>query len=66
MGIASFVIGLICLILSPFFSVFLILPSILGLVLGIIDVVRKSKKKESRGLSIAGVVLSTIALVVCI
>ena len=40
MGIASFVIGLICLILSPFLSVFLILPAILGLVLGIIDVVR--------------------------
>ena len=66
MGIASFVIGLICLILSPFLSVFLILPAILGLVLGIIDVVRKSKKKEPRGLSIAGIVLSTIALVVCI
>ena len=66
MGVASFVIGLICLILSPFLSVFLILPSILGLVFGIIDVVRKSKKKEPRGLSIAGIVLSTIALVVCI
>ena len=66
MGIASFVIGLICLILSPFFSTFLILPSILALVLGIIDAVAKSKEKVSKGLSIAGIILSTIALVICI
>lgn len=66
MGIASFVIGLICLLLSPFLSVFLILPAILGLILGIVSVVIKSKKKESKGLSIAGIVLSTIALVACI
>ena len=66
MGIASFVIGLICLILSPFLSVFLILPAILGLILGIVSVVIKSKKKEPKGLAIAGIVLSTIALVVCI
>ena len=66
MGIASFVIGLICLILSPFLSVFLILPAILGLILGIDSVVIKSKKKEPKGLAIAGIVLSTIALVVCV
>lgn len=66
MGIASFVIGLICLILSPFLSVFLILPAILGLILGIVSVVIKSKKKEPKGLAIAGIVLSTIALVVCV
>ena len=66
MGIASFVIGLTCLILSPFLSVFLILPAILGLILGIVSVVIKSKKKEPKGLAIAGIVLSTIALVVCV
>lgn len=66
MGIASFVIGLTCLILSPFLSVFLILPSILALVLGIIDTVIKSKKKQPKGLSIAGIVLSVIALIICI
>ncbi len=65
MGIASFVIGLSCLILSPFLSVFLILPSILGLVLGIIDTVIKIKKNVSRGLSIAGIVLSAVALAIC-
>lgn len=66
MGIASFVIGLSCLILSPFLSIFLILPSILALVLGIVDVVLKSKKKESKGLAIAGIVLSIIALLASI
>lgn len=66
MGIASFVVGLVCLILSPFLNVFLILPSILALVLGIIDTVRKSKKKEPKGLAIAGIILSIIALAICI
>ena len=66
MGIASFVIGLVCLILSPFLSVFLILPAILALILGIVDTVIKSKKKLPKGLSIAGIVLSTIALAICI
>ncbi len=66
MGIASFVVGLSCLILSPFLSVFLILPSILGLILGIIDTVLKCKKNESKGLSVAGIVLSTISLAICI
>ena len=66
MGIASFVIGLVCLILSPFLSVFLILPAILALILGIVGTVIKSKKKLPKGLSIAGIVLSTIALAICI
>ncbi len=66
MGIASFVIGLICLILSPFLNIFLILPSILALVLGIVDCIIKSKKKQSKGFSVAGIVLSVIALVLSI
>lgn len=66
MGIASFVVGLTCLVLSPFLSVLLILPSILALILGIVDTIIKSKKNESKGLSIAGIVLSTLSLAVCI
>lgn len=66
MGIASFVIGLTCLILSPFLSILLILPAILALVLGIVDTVLKSKKKQPKGLAIAGIVLSTIALIICV
>ena len=66
MGIASFVVGISCLILSPFLSIFLILPSILGLVLGIIDTIIKTKNNQSKGLSIAGIVLSSVALAICI
>lgn len=66
MGIASFVIGLICLIASPFLNIFLIIPAIIALILGIVDVVKKSKKKQSKGLSIAGIVLSSIAIASCI
>lgn len=66
MGIASFVIGLICLIASPFLNIFLIIPAVIALILGIVDVVKKSKKKQSKGLSIAGIVLSSIAIASCI
>lgn len=66
MGTASFVIGIITLILSPFLNIYLILPSLLSLLLGIIDTVIKTKKKEPKGLSIAGIVLSSISLVICI
>ena len=66
MGIASFVIGLICLVLSPFLSIFLVLPALLALILGIVDAVLKSKKKQPKGLAIAGIVLSTIAIAICI
>lgn len=66
MGIASFVVGLLVLMLSPFLNILLVLPAILGLFLGIIDCVIKSKKKAAKGFAVAGVVLSAIALVVCI
>lgn len=66
MGIASFVVGLSCFILSPFLSTFLILPSLLGLTLGIIETIIQSKKGKSKGLSVAGIVLSAIALAVCV
>ena len=66
MGIASFVVGLLVSMLSPFLYVLLILPALLGLFLGIIDYAMKSKKKESKGFAIAGIVLSIIALVICV
>lgn len=66
MGIASFVVGLSCFVLSPFFSVYLILPSILGLIIGIIDTVLRVKKKKSKAFSVTGIVLSSISLIICI
>ena len=66
MGIASFVVGLLVLMLAPFLNILLVLPAILGLFLGIIDCVIKSKKKAAKGFAVAGIVLSAIALVICI
>ena len=66
MGTASFVVSLLCLMLAPFLNILLILPSLLGLLLGIIDCVIKSRKTEKHGFAIAGIVLSIIALVICL
>lgn len=66
MGIASLVIGLICLLFSPILSILLIIPAIIGLALGIVDVILKNKKNLPKGISIAGIVLSTIALCISV
>ena len=66
MGIASFVVGLLVLMLSPFLNILLILPAILGVLLGIIDALIKSRRKESKGFAVAGIILSSIGLVVCV
>ena len=59
LGIASFVIGIISIVLSIFFS-FLVLPlAIAGLVLGIINKVKKGKKTD-------GIILNSIALIVIV
>lgn len=66
MGIAAFIIGLSCTLLAPLFNVYLILPSILGLALGIADTVLRIKRNAHKKLSIAGIILSGIALLICI
>ncbi len=66
MAIASLVLGIISIILSmiPFCSLFSILPAIVGLILGIVDVVKKRKNGGKKGMSITGIVLSGIAIVI--
>ncbi len=66
MGIASFIVGLSFLILSPFLHIYLILPSLLSLILGIIDTILKVKNRQSRTLAVAGIILSTLSLGICI
>ncbi len=68
MGVASLVLGIISIIIGfiPFCGAIALLPAIIGLILGIVDVVKKSKSGESKGMSIAGIVLSAIAIVVII
>lgn len=65
MGIASLVLGTISIVIGliPFCGVIAVVPAIIGIILGIIDLVKKSKEGKTKGLSIAGIVLSSFAVV---
>lgn len=65
MGIASFVLGLISVIMGwiPFICFIMLMTAIIGLILGIIDTIKKSKTNDkNKGFGIAGLVLSAIAI----
>lgn len=68
MGVASLVLGILSLIIGfvPFCGAIALLPAIIGLILGIVDVVLKSKKSEPKGMGVAGIVLSAISIVVIV
>jgi hypothetical protein len=65
MGISSMVIGIISAILGfiPLCNYFAFIPAVVGLILGIVDLIKKGKKGEPRGIAIAGVVLCSLAIV---
>lgn len=66
MGVASLVLGIVSLVFGfiPFCGIIAIIPAFIGLILGIVDAVKKSKSQEPKGMAIAGIVLSVIAIVV--
>lgn len=66
MGVASLVLGIISAIIGfvPFCGTFALIPAIIGLILGIVDWVKQSKAGNHKGKSIAGTILSAIAIVV--
>lgn len=68
MGVASLVLGILSLIVSfiPCCGTLAIIPAIIALILGIVEVVKKSKEQQPKGMGIAGIVLSAIAMVVII
>lgn len=68
MGIAALVLGIISIIISfvPFCGSIAFLPALIGLILGVIDLVVKSRIKQSKGASIAGVILSALAIVIMV
>lgn len=68
MGVASLVLGILSLIVGfvPFCGAIALLPAIIGLILGIVDVVLKSKKGEPKGMGVAGIVLSAISIVIIV
>ena len=66
MDIASLVLGILGLVFGfiPFCSYIAPLLCLIGLILGIVSVVQKSKYRMPKGMAIAGVILSAIGLVV--
>lgn len=64
MGIAALVLGIISFILGliPFCGIIALLPAFVGVVLGIVDIVNKSKKKENKVIGIIGLILSAVAI----
>lgn len=68
MGIAALILGILSIIIGfiPLCGSIALLPAIIGLILGIVDTVQKNKKGEKKGVSIAGLILSAIAIVVIV
>lgn len=68
MGIASLIIGIVCLLVSlvPLFGAVVFMPSVAGLALGIVHVSNKSKEKGKKGSGVAGIVLCGLALLIMI
>ena len=66
MGLAAMVIGIVAVIFGfiPFCGYFALLPAIVGLILGIIEVKKKSTAKQPKGMGMAGVVLNAVAIIV--
>lgn len=68
MGIASLVLGIISLVVAwiPCVGNVAFLPALVGLILGLIDVVKKSKAKAPKGVSLAGTICSGVALLIIV
>ncbi len=66
MGLAAMVIGIFAVIFGfiPFCGFFALIPAIIGLILGILDVKKKSKVQQPKGMGMAGVVLNAVAILV--
>lgn len=66
MGLAAMIIGIVAVILGfiPLCGMIALVPAIVGLILGIIEVKKKSKAKQPKGTGMAGIVLNAVALIV--
>lgn len=64
MGVASLVLGIVSVVLGfiPLCGIIALVPAIIGLILGIIDWVKKKKAGEPKGKSIAGTICSGVAI----
>ena len=65
MGIASLVLGIVAIVLGwiPFICFIAFVLAVVGLILGIVDTIKKNKTNDSkRGISIAGLIVSAISI----
>lgn len=65
MGIASLIIGICSAVLAiiPLCSFLTTIPALVGLALGIVEVVMKSKQSLPKGLGIAGIIVNGLAII---
>jgi len=68
MGVASMIIGIISLVIGfiPMCGFWAAAPAVVGLILGIVDLVLKSRRKQPRGKAIVGVILNPLAIIVIV
>ena len=65
MGIASFILGIISIVMGwlPFICFLTLMTAMIGLIFGIIDTIKKSKTNDkNKGFSIAGLIISAISI----
>lgn len=66
MGIAALIIGIVSLLIGliPSYGILGLFPAIAGLILGIIDIVKKYLHQKPIGNGVAGVVLCALAITI--
>lgn len=66
MDTASLVIGIISLVIGliPCVQVFVFIPALVGLILGIVSFVRRRQVEQPTGIALAGIILNAIPLLI--
>ena len=68
MGIAALIIGIVSAILAfiPLCGYIAFIPALVGLALGIVDIVQKSKKNDPKVMGIVGVITNAAAIILIV
>lgn len=66
MGLAAMIIGIVAVILGfiPLCGMIALIPAIVGLILGVLDVAKKSKAQQPKGQGLAGIILNAVAIII--
>lgn len=65
MGIASLILGIISILIGiiPILGIFAFIPAIVGLVVGIIDLINRKNRGKKKAVTITGILTCSIAVV---